>query len=296
VNFSFVAPGDVQAFDPAAKPIGLANPITAELAVMRTSLVPSLLRNAGFNLRMGAESGRLYEIARVFAPRSGADRDPPADERLRIGAVLFGRRHPHHVDVADAPVDFLDAKGAAEGVLAALAAGPSAGSLRWRAAGSELAWLHPRSACVVERDGARLGWLGELHPRVAAAFELPRGVLVLELDAEALLAGAALVARHRPVSRLPGVTRDIAVLVDETVPAGEIQRVIDAEGGGLLEESTIYDDFRGGQVPPGKKNLAVYLRWRALDRTLTDEEADGLRARIIERLRNDAAIRAELRG
>lgn len=304
VNFSFVAPGDLAALDPAASPIALANPITAELAVMRTSLVPSLLRNASLNLRNGNESGRLYEVARVYE-RHAAGPNPPAHEPLRLSAVAYGRRSPHHWGTHDlpreptswkpfdAPLDLYDLKGVLEGVLEAL----DLGRVEFRAAGREIPWLHPRLAAVVELGGARVAAFGELHPRVAAAFDLPRGVLALEADLEALLGSARLVARHRPVSRFPAVTRDIAILVDDAVPAGEVQRILDeAAQVGPVEETTIYDDFRGGTLPPGKKNLAVYVRWRALDRTLTDEEADQLRARIVERLRTDPAIRAELRA
>ena len=327
VNFSFVAPGDLAALDPAASPIALANPITAELAVMRTSLVPSLLRNASLNLRNGNESGRLYEVARVYlraggppapAPqspaRSGRDLTgpslrshelPPAHEPLRLSAVAYGRRSPHHWGTHDLPkeptswqpfdasLDLYDLKGAVEGVLEAL----GVEGVSFRTAGREIPWLHPRVAAVVELGGAPVAAFGELHPRVAAAFDLPRGVLALEADLEALLARAQLVAPHRPVSRFPAVTRDVAILVDDSVPAGEVQRILDeAAEVGPVEETTIYDDFRGGTLPPGKKNLAVYVRWRALDRTLTDEEADQLRARIVERLRTDPAIRAELRA
>jgi phenylalanyl-tRNA synthetase beta chain len=297
VNFSFVAPADLAAFDPASRPIALANPITAELAVMRTSLVPSLLRNVSFNLRSGAEGGRLYEIARTYSThetsKSRSAQATPALEPARLAAVAFGRNHPHHWSGPDSPLDFFDVKGALEGLLEALGCGPAS----FRGAGRELAWLHPRSACVVELGGARVAALGELHPRVAAAFDLPRGVLALEADLDALLASARLVREVRPVSRFPAVTRDIAMLVDEAVPAGEVQRVLDeAAKDGLVEETTLYDDFRGGALPRGKKNLAVYVRWRALDRTLTDEEADALRARIVERLRTDPAIRAELRA
>jgi phenylalanyl-tRNA synthetase beta chain len=142
-----------------------------------------------------------------------------------------------------------------------------------------------------------VGRLGEIHPAVADVFELPRGVFAFELDLDALLPAARPIAPYRAFSRFPFVTRDIAVVVDEAVPAAAVQRIVEeVAGGGLLENSTLYDQFRGAPLPPGKKNLAIYLRFRALDRTLTDDEADALRARIVERLRTDPAVRAELRG
>lgn len=146
--------------------------------------------------------------------------------------------------------------------------------------------------------GSPLGFLGELHPRLAAAFELPREVMAIELSAEALLAGARLVPFHRPVSSFPAVTRDLAVEVDAAVPAAAVERVVAAFAAEApVEEWTLYDVYAGGELSRrGKKSVAVYLRYRAPDRTLTDAEVDELHARVVERLRADPEVRAVLRA
>ena len=127
---------------------------------------------------------------------------------------------------------------------------------------------------------------------MAQAFDLPRGVLAFELDATALLAAARLVPGYRPIPRMPAVLRDLAVVVDEPVAAAAVTAVVREEP--LVEEVTLFDVYRGAPLPAGKKSLALAIRYRAPDRTLTDAEADAAHARIVERLARD--VGAELRG
>jgi phenylalanyl-tRNA synthetase beta chain len=304
VNFSFLAPGDL---DPLGgpEPLLLRNPISAELAAMRTALVPSLLRNLSRNLRRGNEGARLYELARTYRARGGGAGDPPAEEELRLAAVLLGRRYPHGWSsplealegkprASDPDLDFYDARGAVEVVGEALGV-----RLGFARPAAPPPWLHPRSACaVLSPSGSPLGLLGEIHPRVAAAFDLPRQVLALELSAEALLAEARLLPSYRPVSAFPAVTRDFAIEVDAAVPAAAVERAVAAFAGEApVEEWTLFDVYSGGELGRrGKKSVAVYLRYRAPDRTLTDAEVDELHARIVERLRADPAVRGVLRA
>lgn len=299
VNFSFVAARDAAAIS-AQPAIALQNPISAELAVMRTSLVPSLLRNAGHNLRQRVEDVRLYEAARTYAPHAaGAAPAPgpdgaPAHEAWRLGGVLTGRRSPLGWSTGSEPADFYDLKGALEGVFAAL----GLGEVELRGGGAP--WLHPRSAATAVLpggpDGAplELGSLGELHPSVAAAFELPRGVFAFELDLAALVERARIVPAYRPVPRFPAVLRDLAVVVAEPVPAAAVLARVRAEP--LVEDVALFDVYRGAPLPAGRKNLALAIRYRLPDRTLTDAEADAAHARILERLAADPAVRAELRS
>jgi phenylalanyl-tRNA synthetase beta chain len=288
VNFSFVAPAELAAFDAHANPVGLRNPISAELAVMRTSLLPSLLKNAALNLRQRVEDVRLYELARCYA-RSHGEGDAPATEWSEVAGVLLGRRSPVGWAVGGDVVDFYDAKAAVGGALDAV----GIRDVRW--ASRPEPWAHPRVCAAVlgERDLV-LGTVGEIHPRVAAAFGLPRGVLAFRLDVTALLAYADLVPKFAGIPRFPAVLRDLAVVVPERVEAAQVTAAIRAEP--LVEGVTLFDVYTGAQVPAGKKSLALALRYRAPDRTLTDADADAAHARIVERLRQDASIRAELRG
>jgi phenylalanyl-tRNA synthetase beta chain len=294
VNFSFVAARELEPFELAvvtgdgkgrALGVALKNPISADLGVMRTSLVPSLLRNAVANRRQRVEDVRLYEIARIYAPHPSPG-EAVSVEPLHVGGVLLGRRHPVSWAVGGDAVDFADAKAAVQGVLDALGVSDAA----WVAGGDT--WLHPRISARVMRGDERLGALGELHPRVAAAFELPRGVLAFELSFDALLRAARLVPQYRPIPHLPAVLRDLAVVVEEAVTAASVEAVIREES--LVEAVTLFDVYRGAPLPPGRKNLALAIRYRAPDRTLTDADADAAHGRILDRLKQQ--VHAELRG
>ena len=293
VNFSFVAPGDLAPLGASGgKGIPLRNPISADLAVMRGSLVPSLLKGLAYNRRQRVEEVRLYEIANTYHPRAAdAADDAPAREEMRLAGVASGRRHPVGWSSGGDPLDFHDVKGALESVLETL----GIEGVRWASGGAS--WLHPRSAATLSWAGAdgapvSLGVVGEVHPRVAAAFDLPRGVFAFDLSFAALSAAARTVRGHADVPRFPAVLRDLAVVVANEVEARAVLEGIRAEP--LVEDVTLFDVYRGAPIPEGRKNLAMAIRYRAGDRTLTDSEADSAHARIVERLKAD--LGAELRG
>jgi phenylalanyl-tRNA synthetase beta chain len=297
VNFSFVSEKDLAPLQgggaPQGEPLGvvLRNPISAELGIMRTSLVPSLLRNAAANRRQRVDDVRLYEIARTYHPRAqGAPSDDaPANEVLEVAGVLLGRRTPVGWANPGDPVDFYDAKAAVEAVLEGL----GIVGARFEVSTAR-GWLHPRTSAVVRapEQGGVLGELGELHPRVAAAFDLPRGVLAFRLSLAALVASARLVPRYGGIPRFPAVLRDLAVVVADDVQAEAVLAAVREEP--LVEEATLFDVYRGAPIPAGRKNLALAIRYRATDRTLTDADADGAHASIVKRLAQ--AFGAELRG
>ena len=295
VNFSFVAARELEPFDHhvvtgdgsgRALGVALKNPISAELSVMRTSLVPSLLRNAAYNLRQRMDDVRLYEIASVYHTHPDP-KDRPTAESVEIAGVLLGRRSPPGWAAGADAVDFHDAKAAVTAVLEALGV-----AARWQPRAES--WMHPRhSAAVLAPAGEGvLGVVGELHPRTAAAFELPRGVIAFRLSLDALLHAMALVPQYRSIPRLPAVLRDLAVVVDDAVAAADVEGLVRGEP--LVEGVTVFDVYRGAPLPAGKKNLAFAISYRAADRTLTDAEADAAHERIVKRLRE--RLGAELRG
>jgi phenylalanyl-tRNA synthetase beta chain len=293
VNFSFVAARELEPFehhvatgDGSGRALGIAlkNPISADLSVMRTSLVPSLLRNAAHNRRQRIEDVRLYEIASVYHPHDDP-KDRPSAEAVEVAGVIVGRRSPLGWAVPADAADFYDAKAAVVGVLEALGV-----AARFEAPGGS--WLHPRHSARLLAGDDRVGEVGELHPRVAAAFELPRGVLAFRLSLDALLRAARLVPQHRPIPRLPAVLRDLAVVVDDAATAASVEALVREEP--LVASVTLFDVYKGAPLPAGKKNLAFAISYRAADRTLTDAEADAAHARIVQRLAQ--RLGAELRG
>ncbi len=293
VNFSFVAERELEPFqrhvatgDGTGRALGIAlkNPISAELSVMRTSLVPSLLKNVAHNLRQRIADVRLYELASVYYPNPDPKQRPSA-EFVEVAGVILGRRSPASWATGADASDFFDAKAAVAGVLEALGV-----EVRWRPRGD--GWLHPRTSASLLAGEDVVGDVGELHPRVAAAFELPRGVLAFRLSLDALLRAARLVPQHRAIPRLPAVLRDLAVVVDEAAPAAAVEGLVREEA--LVESVTLFDVYRGAPLPAGKKNLAFAIAYRAAERTLTDAEADAAHARIVKRLAEK--LGAELRG
>jgi phenylalanyl-tRNA synthetase beta chain len=229
---------------------------------------------------------RLYEIASVYHPHPEPKRQPSA-EAVEVAGLLAGRRSPAGWAAPADAADFYDAKAAVAAALEAIGV-----AARWKAPATS--WLHPRSSALVlaaDRDEV-LGEVGELHPRVAAAFDLPRGVLAFRLSLDALVRRMALVPQYRPFPRLPAVLRDVAVVVDDAVTAASVEALVREEP--LVESVRVFDVYKGAPLPAGKKNLAFAIAYRAADRTLTDAEADAAHARIVERLR--AKVGAELRG
>ncbi len=295
MNYAFLDPADLARVDGAVAPIALRNPIAADLAVMRTTLVPGLLKNLGHNLRRGVSPVRLYEAGRAYLPRTSLEGKPGdaqftvAHEPRRLAFVAAGPRGRGWTAGKEG-FDFYDLKGAVEGALEALGT-----TAKYAPAGRTVSWLHPRSACVVTVRGRTAGAFGELHPALADALSLPRATLAGELDLDLLLDAATLVPRFRGLPKFPASLRDVAVVVDEAVTAAEVLgEIAKADPRGLVEETLLFDVYRGAPLPAGRKNLAFSLRIRAADRTLTDDEVNALHAAIVERL--GRSFHAELRA
>jgi phenylalanyl-tRNA synthetase beta chain len=297
VNYSFVDPAllplvterALEALGAPVDAVTLKNALSPQQSAMRTSLYASLLPNLAQNLRQGQEGVRLYELGRVYQrdPEGGEGLRPVAKEPVRIGGLLWGRRLPRGWTGGEQLNDFYDGKGAVEAMLATLGAPPlSARPVR-------LAPYHPRVCAELSAGGTVLGTLGELHPRVAKALDLPKGVQLFELDFEALVQVAHLVPRLRPLSRFPAVLRDLAVVVPESKPTEDIRAVIREVGGPLVEEVLVFDVYTGAPLPAGRKNVAFALRYRAPDRTLRDEEVQAAHAHIVEEV--NRRLGAELR-
>ncbi len=270
--------------DPKRDVVRLANPLSEEVAVMRRSLLPGLLRAAAHNQAHQLPAGRLFEAGRTYAPAAAG----MADEREWIVGVMFGQPARDQWRGDAVVVDFFAAKGVAE----ALA---RAARVQVGAAPAANPYGHPGKQAVLIAGEARVGWVGELHPQVLRAFDVKGPVAAWGLDLQALI-DAAPTERplFEPIAQVPGSTRDLAVVVDAERSAAELLAAARAAGGNLVRDVRIFDRYEGGQVAEGKVSLALRLTIAAADRTLTDDEIATPVAKVAKRLATDFG--AELRG
>jgi phenylalanyl-tRNA synthetase beta chain len=265
--------------------ISIANPMSAEASVLRTSLLGSLLRTLRSNHRQ-RERVLLFELARTWHGQP----DPLPDERRHIGIAMVGLRYPRSWSGAPEALDFFDLKGIVDTLCDAL-------SVEVTYAPSRHPSMHPGRTAEVCAKGRRVGVIGQLHPQVAERFDLePQlgNVLVGELDFELLLELRTPLLTVSTPSRFPPSDRDIAIIIDEEVRAADVQAAIQEAGGQLAERVELFDVYRGEPIPPGRKSLAFALRYRAADRTLEDEEVSTVHGRIEQALRDK--FRGEVRG
>ncbi len=266
--------------------VTVLNPLSADRAHLRRTLLPGLLRTARANLRF-VERVAIFEVGRVFHARP--DQPLPAEPR-RVAALLTGPREASTWLAHDAsPLGFFDLKGVVEALLERL----HLTDVRWER--FEHPVLYPGRTARLLVSGAEVGLLGELHPATRAAFDLPdQPVVVMECDLDALLAGWGRPHAMTDISAQPPVYEDLAVVVDDAVPAAQVETLIRQSGGKLLADVRLFDVYRGAQVPAGKKSLAYALTYQAPDRTLTDEDTRKVRGRIVARLERE--LGAVLRG
>ncbi len=265
----------------------LANPISPERAMMRRSVLASLVAAAQSNAARG-ESVKIFELGTAFLPESG-QRFPREARRLAI--ALSGLRSAESAHgAAPAVMDFYDLKGVAESLLAAL----RVGAVRFVQGNHEA--LHPgKQALVTGAGGVEIGVIGELHPRRAVALgETPNRILVAEFDASVLETLYQSTFRASAIPRFPAARRDLAVVVKEACAAGEVESILRESGAPLLAAVRLFDLYRGDPLGEGFKSLAYALDYQALDRTLTDKEVEQAHTRIESQLRT--RLSAKIRG
>ncbi len=274
----------------------LRNPLAPERSQMRRTLLPGLLRTAWSNLRH-TERIAIFEIGRIYyrtgAPQVALGQTGAAEPR-RVALLLTGPRAGAWWQTSDrAPLDYFDLKGIVDELLRELALDAKA---RWQRSAHPA--LHPGRSAEVYIGEMLLGSLGELHPRVRAAFDLPdQPVLVLEWDLEALLQAAGEAESSKKVGMLspyPPIHEDLALVVDEATPALEVQRAILEGGYPLVTEALLFDIYRGEQVGAGKKSLAFALTYQAPDKVLDEKDVERLRKRILKAA--EQRVGAKLRG
>ncbi|MBI2808276.1 MAG: phenylalanine--tRNA ligase subunit beta [Planctomycetes bacterium] len=269
--------------------VRLQNPISSERVVMRQSVLASVLEIAESNIR-NTEDVRIFEIGFVYL--GGGEEKLPKELR-RLAIVMMGDRMPEFWgdggSKAAGPLDFFEIKG----VIEALASDLHLSNIKFHPA--EAGFLHPAKAAGLVVGGLVMGVFGVLHPKVAQAYNLGEGtILVAEFDVDALQAATPARFSYTPVPRFPAALRDIAVVVDESIPAERIEAEIRAAGADLLRNVHLFDLYRGNQIPAGTKSLAYALSYQADDRTLADKEIDKAHKKIEDRLKN--VLKATIRG
>jgi phenylalanyl-tRNA synthetase beta chain len=264
----------------------ITNPITQDRSVMRRSLLSTALEIAAANLRFG-DRVEIFEIGKVFLLEPGEELP---EEPRHLSIVMAGPRDERHWLATDGPeLDFFDLKGVVETLLERL----HVDGVAYQPA--EHPTFQPGRTARLVVGGADVGVLGEIHPLVREDFDLPaRRVAAAELDLEVLLAQAPPTWFVEPISPYPAVLQDLAVVVDEEMPAATVQALIAETGGFLLKQVQLFDVYRGDPVPAGKKSLAYALTFQAPDKTLREAVVAKQVQRIVGRLA--AELGAELRS
>jgi phenylalanyl-tRNA synthetase beta chain len=282
VNLSFVAADLLTRWNFIDRLVPLANPLSADLAVMRPSLLPGLIEALRHNRARQQERVRLFEVARVFAAG-----DPPV-ETPSLAIVASGNAHAEQWGEPSRALDFHDLKGDFDALIA-WGGEPQ----RWSVHSDGLpGWLHPGRGARVARDGETVGYLGALHPQLAKALDLGADVHVLELALEPLLARR--LPKAQAVPRFPMVRRDIAVDLPEEVSWSQVEQTVRNSLGERLKELQLFDRYSGKGVEAGRKSLAMGLILQDASRTLTDDDADRCVQEAIAALEH--TCKAKLRG
>ena len=279
ICYAFVAPELLGKWKLDDGAVALANPLSAELGVMRTSLLPGLVEALSTNRRRQQSRVRLFELGNVF--REGAD------EVQRIAGVACGRAVAENWASEARTVDFFDLKGDAQSLFALTNA---SASFSFVPGGP--AWLHPGQAAEVHRDGAVVGWLGALHPDLLKALDIDGDVFVFEFEVDVL--SRRDLPKAEPVSRYPSVRRDLSFELPETVAYGTVEAAIRDAVGETLSEVILFDRYVGANLGSGIKSLAIGLILQDGYRTLTDQDADRCTALAVSAL--ESVCKAKLRG
>jgi phenylalanyl-tRNA synthetase beta chain len=275
ITYSFVDPELQRQLDPAVAAVELANPISADMAVMRTSLWPGLLQALTYNLNRQQRRVRLFEIGRVFRPVGG-----DVSQEIMIGGVACGQALPEQWGAQERAVDFYDVKADVEALLA-LSGEPGEYSFE----PLDEPALHSGQAAVIRRHGLPAGRIGALHPALQANLGIDQAVFLFELGYESLEMSA--IPAFEPVSRFPAIRRDLSVVLDEQIPARNVLATVARAAGGSLRKLELFDVYRGKGIDSKRKSLSFGLTLQDFSRTLRDEEIDEIVARVVGDLKSE---------
>ncbi|WP_461949331.1 phenylalanine--tRNA ligase subunit beta [Acinetobacter baumannii] len=283
ISFSFADAKLEKQLNPQVSPLMLANPISSDLAAMRSTLLSSLIPCVQYNLNRQQSRVRFFELGLRFDYQK-ANSIQDLKQIPTLALVAVGSREPESWHAKPQPMDFFDFKGEVEEILAA-------GRVKVEYVRSERPWLHPGQSAEILVDGQSIGYLGRLHPSLENELDLST-TWVAELDQAAVL--QSYVSNFTELSRFPSVRRDIALLISDNINVRDIQQLIEKTGGELLDSTWLFDVYTGQGVEEGKRSLAFALLWQHLSRTLEDAEIKSGMDNIIQVLENtyQATLRA----
>lgn len=287
IAYSFMRPSDLDAMripegSRLRKAVRLLNPLAETGELMRTTLIPGLLRVTSSNINRGNKNLELFELGRVFF----ANAEGQPDEVQVLGLLICGLDRIPEWSAPSRKLDFFDLKGALENVAGLLHA-----LLEFAPAPRE--WMVPGKCASVLLNGDEIGVIGQIHAEVAAGFDIEDEVYAGEVSIAPIIDAARGAVQYSPIGRFPSVKVDIAVIVGESVQEKAVEEQVKASGGKLLADVRLFDVYRGAQVGSGKKSLAFALEFRSPEKTLTDEETHCLLDRIVKELQKsfDASLR-----
>ncbi|MBZ2188099.1 phenylalanine--tRNA ligase subunit beta [Alcanivorax sp. JB21] len=282
ITYTFVDPAMQAALAPELTPLALANPISSELAVMRSTLWAGLLTTAQRNLNRQISRLRLFEQGLRFVP--GAGEGGGLLQEPMLAGLVFGTARPQHFDdLTDGKprrVDFLDVKADVEALLAA-----TGGAAVYRFEAAEQHVLHPGQCARIVRDGVEAGWLGKLHPGLAATLDLPADIYLFELRKDVITQVS--VPKFSELSEYPSVRRDLALVVPEAVPAGALLESARKACDERLRDIQLFDVYQGDNIEKGHKSLALGLTFQDRSSTLGEADINLLLAGVLSQLKQE---------
>ncbi|HOP41449.1 MAG TPA: phenylalanine--tRNA ligase subunit beta, partial [Geobacteraceae bacterium] len=281
VTYSFVNPFVFDKImlavdDSRRNTIKILNPLSEDQAVMRTTLLPGLLETTVRNTSFRLMNVRIFEMRRVYFPLDNGDLP---EEPLYAAGVLTGLRDPESWNRTPEPIDFFDVKGMVENIFDVL--GISAVSYEARDLDP---FYHPGKACTIYTENKCIGSFGEIHPTVQENYGVEKNLYYFELNFEKILALCSDVKSVSPPPRFPDTFRDIAMLVEDAVETGAVLDCIRKNKIKYIENVELFDLYKGKGIPEGSKSIAVRIRYRSPERTLTDDEVNRLQEQVVKSL------------
>ena len=293
LSFSFTSPDMLDKMNLPAdhelrKAIPIMNPLTDEYPLVRTSLIASVLENAVRNISRKNEDLKLFDIAPVFYPKQLPLTELPT-EAVKIAGLMCGRRYPlGWNNDNNAQIDFYDAKGIVEEYLDKITVN------RYTVEAGEHYAMHPGKTALFKKGKEVIAAVGELHPKIAENMGITKKCYIFDMDVDVLMKYMSKKITIEQLPKFPGITRDLAMLVDANVTEAEIERVISKNAGNLFKGVTLFDVYTGKQVEEGKKSIAFTMQFQSNERTLTDKEVDEAFQNILAAVQKE--FNAELRG